>query len=77
MGYVVFKESSARDSALKMDPSVSRFLSTPSCPITTGMKSIRRQKIVKSCRQKQLRRQGNLGSGVRQTDRLTDRQTDR
>ena len=51
MGYVVFKESSALDSALKMDPSVSRFLSTPSCPITTGMKSIRRSGVSQTDRQ--------------------------
>lgn len=38
VGYVVFKEPSALESALKMDPSVSRFLSTQNCPITTGMK---------------------------------------
>lgn len=40
VGYVVFKDSSALDRALMMDPAVDRYLSTPNCPIVTGMKSI-------------------------------------
>ena len=80
MGYVVFNESSALYSALKMDPSVSRFFINSKLSHHDRNEKYEATKNCQKLASKTMKEAGKLGKWSqtdRQTDCLTDKQTDR